>query len=464
MMNLGRRLQYKNLVLFILAIAIITGCSKENSELVKEIEEIPDEEIKAEKSVEKVVEEPTLTALAEIEGDIVPTTLEDVLNFSAGPFAGLEFDEEDEQFQEALAPLPALGEDASEEEIEQYLYNILQFYAEEYPDPNVLVNRWEQLSFGSPEVEDPRYEIKENFNVEIILDSSGSMKEDIGGQQKLDLAKEAILEFANQLPEEAKVALRVYGHIGQSEEVSCKRADRVYDLQPYNEAAFSETLEEFFPNGWTPIAHALEETKKDFAELKGENNTNVIFLVSDGIESCHGDPVQVAKELGESDIMPIVNIIGFDVPSDEQQQLKDMAAAANGVYTLAKNQDQLREELNRTNEMAQMWFKWWGDSKQEIFTSQYEQKKEINDESFLWKSTANREWNNVVTSVNLLWKKDKKISLEQSNIMGEILIDRRDAIHEIGDTLFNRMTESNTETFESLREEIDKMYEDQKRN
>lgn len=67
------------------------------------------------------------------------------------------------------------------------------------------------------------------------------------------------------------------------------------------------------------------------AHLDGETNTNLIYFVSDGIETCGGDPVRAAKEIAESNIQPVVHIIGFDVPSDEQQQLKDMAGAANGM-------------------------------------------------------------------------------------------------------------------------------------
>src|SRR5690606_41143319 len=53
--------------------------------------------------------------------------------------------------------------------------------------------------------------------------------------------------------------------------------------------------------GWTPVAGALESAKESFAGLDAETNTNLIYLVSDGIETCDGDPVAAAKNFADSD-------------------------------------------------------------------------------------------------------------------------------------------------------------------
>ncbi|WP_088102670.1 VWA domain-containing protein [Halalkalibacter urbisdiaboli] len=451
----------KALFLSTLLIIFLVGCNQENSEKIhNEPESLVERELDIEepRQVNEIKNQKDLSSFVEIGSPIIPTTLEEVLDFPGGSFSGERFDKNNEPLIKELKQLPTLDENSSDEEVEQYLYNLLLLYAEDYPDPTALVNRWEQLSFGSPEVEDPRYEVKENFNVEIILDSSGSMKEEIDGRQKLDVAKEAIKEFMKQLPEEANVALRVYGHIGESEEVSCKRADRVYDLQPYHEADFTETLEEFYPNGWTPIAYALEQTKKDFAELKGENNTNVIYLVSDGIETCNGDPVQVAKELGESEITPIVNVIGFDVPSDEQQQLKDMAKAAKGVYASAKSQEQLKEELNRTNEMALKWSEWRNKSQLSITHTKNIQSLELHDEYNLWKKKKTLEAQNIFFTVTYLSQNTDKLPSEVQKKLKRIMDERERAIEVIGEKVYKKLQEDNEKSFSQLREEIDNLF------
>ena len=46
-------------------------------------------------------------------------------------------------------------------------------------------------------------------NVAILLDASGSMKEKVDGQVKMELAKESIQRFVAELPEGTQVSLRV---------------------------------------------------------------------------------------------------------------------------------------------------------------------------------------------------------------------------------------------------------------
>lgn len=59
---------------------------------------------------------------------------------------------------------------------------------------------------------------------------------------------------------------------------------------------------------------------------------NIIYVVSDGIETCDGDSAKEAKELHDSNIKAVVNIIGFDVDSAGQKQLLSVAEA--GVVNL----------------------------------------------------------------------------------------------------------------------------------
>lgn len=81
----------------------------------------------------------------------------------------------------------------------------------------------------------------------------------------------------------------------------------------------------------TPLASAIESINDDFKEYTGEENLNVVYIVSDGEETCGGDPVNAAKNLNQSSTHAVVNIIGFDVKNSEQQQLKNTAEAGKGI-------------------------------------------------------------------------------------------------------------------------------------
>ncbi len=194
------------------------------------------------------------------------------------------------------------------------------------------------------------------MNVEILLDASGSMAGQVEGGRKMDLAKKAIQEFVAGVPEGAKVSLRVYGHKGSNQKkdkkVSCESNELVYPLQSYDSDEFEESLNQFQPTGWTPLASAIQGAHGDLKESgeDGVKTRNIVYVVSDGVETCGGDPVKEAKRLGESGIEPMVKIIGFDVDDAGQQQLKKVAEASKGSYQDIQSEDDLKEYLEAEKE------------------------------------------------------------------------------------------------------------------
>ncbi|WP_188433627.1 VWA domain-containing protein [Kroppenstedtia guangzhouensis] len=216
---------------------------------------------------------------------------------------------------------------------------------------------------------------EKKLNVVILLDASGSMAGRVPGGQKMKVAKAAVKRYASSLPKEAEVSLRVYGHKGSNQSkdksISCKSTDPVYPLSAYKEQEFDQALDQFQPTGWTPIALAMKEAKKDLEEQQEENTENVMYIVSDGEETCGGDPVKVAKELNQSDIKAVVNIIGFDVDDQGQRALKAAAKAGGGEYFSARDEKDLRSYLD--GQKTQLWREWfnWGAENWENVSQQY---------------------------------------------------------------------------------------------
>jgi len=191
-------------------------------------------------------------------------------------------------------------------------------------------------------------------------------------------AKDSILNFVNKLPKDAKVGIRVYGHKGTGSDsdkaLSCSSSELVYPISNFNEGEFQTALNKFSPSGWTPIGLALREAKNDLASFDGANNTNIVYLVSDGIDTCDDQPIEAAKELYLSNISPIINVIGFDVDSKGQNQLREIAAATEGIYGTVTNEGELQKELDNLSNLAEQWKEWLEQGKQKI-----ESKKIQND-------------------------------------------------------------------------------------
>ncbi|MGE7887708.1 VWA domain-containing protein [Bacillus cereus] len=262
-----------------------------------------------------------------------------------------------------------------------------------------------------------------SLNVEILLDASGSMAGKVNDEIKMEVAKKAIYNYLDKIPDNANVMLRVYGHKGSNNEndksLSCGFSEVMYPLQPYNKEQFNAALSKFGPKGWTPLASAIESVNDDFKEYIGDENLNVVYIVSDGEETCGGDPVNAAKNLNQSNTHAVVNIIGFDVGNSEQQQLKNTAEAGKGNYATVSNADELYQTLNKEFEkLYKEWENWkidqyfslntqWAD----LFMNIKKAHMEVND-------VINKENYNLKNNVSYLSEKgvidnSKKLILEK---------------------------------------------------
>jgi Ca-activated chloride channel family protein len=83
--------------------------------------------------------------------------------------------------------------------------------------------------------------------------------------------------------------------------------------------------------GWTPLAAALKRAEA-LLVANSRLGEQVIYVVSDGQETCGGDPVAVARSINQGPTKAIINIIGFAVPSSEAASLQAVAAAGGGRF------------------------------------------------------------------------------------------------------------------------------------
>jgi len=145
--------------------------------------------------------------------------------------------------------------------------------------------------------------------------------------------------------------LRTYGHKGtgndKDKQLSCSSTEVMYETNTYNEQNFSAALNKFKPSGWTPIAASIKAGYDDLKTKAAENTENILYVVSDGIETCDGDPVEEARKLANSDLKVKVNIIGFNVDDEGQRQLKAAAEAGNGQYYTVNSKVELENTLNK---------------------------------------------------------------------------------------------------------------------
>jgi Ca-activated chloride channel family protein len=167
-------------------------------------------------------------------------------------------------------------------------------------------------------------------NIMFILDASGSMWGQVEGKAKIAIAKEVLVGLIKGLPEDLHVGLVAYGHRRKGD---CKDVEELVPLSPLDKKKLIKKIQAISPKGKTPITLSVRKTAQKLKTLKDETT---IILVSDGKETCEGDPCALVKELKQAGVKFVMHVIGFDVTKEERVQLECMAKAGEGEYFTAK--------------------------------------------------------------------------------------------------------------------------------
>ncbi|GAB3820510.1 hypothetical protein GCM10028820_26680 [Tessaracoccus terricola] len=192
----------------------------------------------------------------------------------------------------------------------------------------------------------------------LVLDASGSMAAASAGETRMTAAKAALGSFTEELPAESTVSVRVYGHEGSNRDadkaVSCAASELVY--QGTDPDAVAAGIADVKPVGWTPLAKAITDAAGDIPE--GTTDA-IVYVVTDGLETCDGDPVAAASQLAASGVAPIVNVIGFDVGDADLAALQAIAEAGGGEFTRVGSEADLRKHWeDEQRRMAAAWREW----------------------------------------------------------------------------------------------------------
>jgi uncharacterized protein YegL len=183
--------------------------------------------------------------------------------------------------------------------------------------------------------------------VELILDASGSMRGSLdSGQQKINAAKSAVNQLVDELDDSIVLAFRAYGHQSPREEHDCEDTEL---LVPFQELAQNRTdiksrTTGLRAQGYTPISLVLQRAAVDFQNQ--DSGDRIIILVSDGKETCEGDPCETARALKEANAGLVIHTIGFGVDEATRQQLQCLSEVSGGQYFSAEDTGELLSVLS----------------------------------------------------------------------------------------------------------------------
>jgi hypothetical protein len=175
--------------------------------------------------------------------------------------------------------------------------------------------------------------------VVLVLDGSNSMWGRVDGTEKIVVARDVLAGMLDALPADMQVGLAAYGH---RREKDCDDIEVLLPVGDHPRAVVEQAIRGVQPRGMTPITAALQRVADALDQAAGPTH---VVLVSDGNETCAGDPCALVRSLRARGVQLTVHVVGFDVTRDEGEQLSCIADAGGGVYANASTTADLTRAL-----------------------------------------------------------------------------------------------------------------------
>lgn len=173
-----------------------------------------------------------------------------------------------------------------------------------------------------------------------LLDASQSMNENWDGVPMFDAARRLINKTVKDLKDKPNMhfALRVYGSEYHYSVNNCKDSKLEVGFGPYSHILIPSRLNDIRPKGITPLSYALQQSASDFPNKKGARN--IIIVMTDGRESCEGDPCAVSDILQKKGIILKPFVIGLGYGSESLTNLDCV-----GIYYEANTPDEAKNAM-----------------------------------------------------------------------------------------------------------------------
>ena len=173
----------------------------------------------------------------------------------------------------------------------------------------------------------------------LVLDASGSMRGRIEGQTKMSIAKKTVEDVLAGFPPANRIGLMAYGHRRTGD---CGDIETVVAPAQAMAPSVVEEVNAMRPRGKTPLTDAVRRAADG---LRFQSDPATVIVVTDGVESCGGDPCALARELEADGIEFTAHVVGFGLSDDQGAAVSCIAENTGGMYMAADNADELRTAL-----------------------------------------------------------------------------------------------------------------------
>lgn len=198
-----------------------------------------------------------------------------------------------------------------------------------------------RISVLAPEIDGRRRAILGgDAAIELVVDTSGSMLDRLGDRSRIEVARTVLYELLGEdIPAGAQVALRTFTPQARSCETRL-----LVPLGPLDRAAMADIIAgmEAPKSVKTPLAKAIAAVAGDLADVAGPR---IVVVVSDGRESCGGDPAAEVKHLRSQGVDVTLNVVGLALDRKSRKAISRLADLGGGSYFDASDAETLGAAL-----------------------------------------------------------------------------------------------------------------------
>ncbi len=183
----------------------------------------------------------------------------------------------------------------------------------------------------------------------LVIDASGSMAGGVGGnnlaEPRFRVVRRALAMTLPALTSTRDIGLIVYGPGPYN---VCQNIDVRLRPQPRAADQILAIIDQVVPAGRTPLANSIAVAAEVLAY---RTRPATVVVLTDGEETCGGDPCATARQLKHNAPQLTIHVIGWQLPeslgTSATAQARCMADATSGIYANAQTSDDLVKALHR---------------------------------------------------------------------------------------------------------------------
>jgi len=181
----------------------------------------------------------------------------------------------------------------------------------------------------------------------LVLDASGSMwAAQEGKKTRIEVAREVMDSYFQQRDASMPLAVLVYGHNRRND---CSDIEVIAPMGRHDGPQMAQRLRQLNPRGMTPLTESLRQAR---AQIPATAESADIVLVTDGLETCQGDPCALAAEIAAEGIDIRAHVVGFGMSRMEVESLSCITRATGGQLFETHSGADLVKALQTVSEQA----------------------------------------------------------------------------------------------------------------